>query len=287
MFGRSAVRSILSSPVRSILITQCRALNAKQRRALSITQRRALNMIYTAPCARYRDIVQLIFDLCAHPQTFQLKLVGWAVLAGLAMRTQQERDDYLQALDATEEKPSPGCCWVYRTWCPLPEHQPVSENQAGKEKCGRREMKRRARSLQEAHSLIFTHLRESPYHDWQVDADEAWELAADCVDPGERAGRPYLDKQQVLAKQEVVIPEEPYEWQAPKRPRTQPATTSGGGGLGSSARTGSLLAASLALGQMLRQEDREWFFKADESPYVAAFVQVRRNIEELVKCDLF
>ena len=64
-------------------------------------------------------------------------------------------------------------------------------------------------------------------------------------------------------------------------------TTSGGGGLGSSARTGSLLAASLALGQMLRQEDREWFFKADESPYVAAFVQVRRNIEELVKCDLF
>ena len=51
-------------------------------------------------------------------------------------------------------------------------------------------------------------------------------------------------------------------------------TSSGGGGLGSSARTASLLAASLALGQMLRQEDREWFFKADESPYVAAFVQV-------------
>ena len=50
--------------------------------------------------------------------------------------------------------------------------------------------------------------------------------------------------------------------------------SSDGGGLGSSARTSSLLAASLALGQMLRQEDREWFFKADESPYVAAFVQV-------------
>ena len=144
--------------------------------------------------------------------------------------TQQERDDYLQGLDAIEDKPNPGFCWVYRTWCPLPEHQPVSENLAGRDKCGRREMKRRAHSLQEAHSLIFTHLRESPYHDWQVDADEAWELAADCVDPGERAGRPYLDKQQVLAKQEVVIPEEPYEWQAPKRPKTQPATTSGGGG---------------------------------------------------------
>ena len=46
------------------------------------------------------------------------------------------------------------------------------------------------------------------------------------------------------------------------------------GDLGSSAQTASLLAASKALGQMLRQEDREWFFKADESPYVASFVQV-------------
>ena len=46
------------------------------------------------------------------------------------------------------------------------------------------------------------------------------------------------------------------------------------GDLGSSAQTASLLAASQALGHMLRQEDREWFFKADESPYVASFVQV-------------
>ena len=48
------------------------------------------------------------------------------------------------------------------------------------------------------------------------------------------------------------------------------------GGLGPSAQTASLLAASKALGQMLAQEDREWFFKADESPYVAAFVQASR-----------
>ena len=51
------------------------------------------------------------------------------------------------------------------------------------------------------------------------------------------------------------------------------------GDLGSSALTSSLLAASLALGQMLRQEDREWFFKADESPYVAAFVQLTEQIQ--------